>query len=399
MEKPKGQIGQSKRFSILAVDDEPVNIELMMAALKNDYDILAALSGQDAVELLEERIPDLILLDVMMPVVSGYDVCRIIKADKRFADIPIIFLTSLDSHEGELQGLELGGIDYLTKPTNFDLLKLRIRNQIVQKARNDLMKEQVVQLASQKEELARMLAEQELHNKQLQESKAELIDLNQKLFDLNKHVLTVQEKERLAISRDIHDDIGQNLTILKLNLEWLEINAPFSAGDIKRRLHEMRENIFQVTDSIQRIAANLRPPLLDNAGLIAAIEWQAEELKKHCGLECFVMLNDDLDLLDIETSTVVIRIVQECLTNIARHARASEVSISLCKRDGSLLLEISDNGCGITREQMESPIAYGLIGMQERTKICGGNLVISGAPESGTTLILSIPLETGETVL
>jgi len=149
-----------KRFSILAVDDEPVNIELMIAALKDDYEIFTALSGQDAVELLEEQIPDLILLDVMMPDVSGYDVCRIIKADERFVEIPVIFLTSLDSHEGELQGLELGGIDYLTKPTNFDLLKLRIRNHIVQKARNDLMKEQVVQLARQKEELAQMLAEE-----------------------------------------------------------------------------------------------------------------------------------------------------------------------------------------------------------------------------------------------
>ncbi|MEI6209834.1 MAG: response regulator [Desulfuromonadales bacterium] len=167
MEKPNSQVGHSKRFCILAVDDEPVNIQLMVEALKDDYEILTALSGQDAVELLEEQMPDLILLDVMMPDVSGYDVCRIIKADERFVDIPIIFLTSLDSHDGELQGLELGGIDYLTKPTNFDLLKLRIRNQIVQKARNDLMKEQVVQLARQKEELAQMLAEKELQNKQL----------------------------------------------------------------------------------------------------------------------------------------------------------------------------------------------------------------------------------------
>jgi CheY-like chemotaxis protein len=153
-----------KRFSILAVDDEPINIQLMTAALKNDYDIHTALSGLDAIELLEEHIPDLILLDVMMPDVSGYDVCKSIKADERFIDIPIIFLTSLDSHDGELQGLELGGIDYLTKPTNFDLLKLRIRNHIVQKARNDLMREQLVQLARQKEELAEMLADKDKQN-------------------------------------------------------------------------------------------------------------------------------------------------------------------------------------------------------------------------------------------
>ena len=155
-----------KRFSILAVDDEAVNIQLMTEALKDDYRIITALNGQDAIELLEEHMPDLILLDVMMPDVSGYDVCRTIKGDERFADIPVIFLTSLDSHDGELQGLELGGIDYLTKPTNFDLLKLRIRNQIIVKARNDLMKEQVIQLARQKEELAHMLEEKEAQGRQ-----------------------------------------------------------------------------------------------------------------------------------------------------------------------------------------------------------------------------------------
>jgi signal transduction histidine kinase len=178
-----------KRFSILAVDDEPVNIQLMIAALKDDYEIFTALSGQEAIELLEGRIPDLILLDVMMPDVSGYDVCRIIKADERLVEIPVIFLTSLDSHEGELQGLELGGIDYLTKPTNFDLLKLRIRNQIVQKARNDLMKRQVAQLARQKEELAQMLAEKELQNLQL-------LSLTQRL-QLAKHA--EEEKQKLEL--------------------------------------------------------------------------------------------------------------------------------------------------------------------------------------------------------
>ncbi|MBV5329744.1 MAG: response regulator [Chlorobium sp.] len=173
-----------QRFSILAVDDEPVNIQLMIAALKDNYDILTALSGQEAIELLEEQIPDLILLDVMMPDVSGYDVCKIIKADERLVEIPVIFLTSLDSHDGELQGLELGGIDYLTKPTNFDLLKLRIRNQIVQKARNDLMKKQVVQLARQKEELAQMLAEQKQLNKLLLESDANLKESNDRFNKL-----------------------------------------------------------------------------------------------------------------------------------------------------------------------------------------------------------------------
>ena len=141
-----------KRFKILIVDDEPVNIQLMMAALKDEYDILTALNGHDAINQLEEHMPDLILLDVMMPDITGFDVCKIIKADERFANIPVIFLTALDSQAGELQGLELGGIDYLIKPIRYAQLKLRVRNHIALKEQRDL-------LVQQKKELEAALAQ------------------------------------------------------------------------------------------------------------------------------------------------------------------------------------------------------------------------------------------------
>ena len=147
-----------KRYTILAVDDEPVNIRVISSALKSDYDILTALNGYDAISQLKEHIPDLILLDVMMPDLNGFDVCSIIKSDAAFADIPVIFLTALDFYDGEHRGLELGAIDYLTKPINFDLLKLRVRNHLALKERNDLVKEQRDQLTRQKEELEAALA-------------------------------------------------------------------------------------------------------------------------------------------------------------------------------------------------------------------------------------------------
>jgi PAS domain S-box-containing protein len=157
----------NKRFSILAVDDDPTNMHIMVSALKDEYDIIPALNGFDAIEQLKLERPDLILLDVLMPDINGFDVCKIIKADEMLADIPVIFLTALDTHEGELQGLELGGIDYIYKPINFTLLKLRIRNQIALKEQRDLVERQ-------KRELARMLAEQELQNRLLHETKESL---------------------------------------------------------------------------------------------------------------------------------------------------------------------------------------------------------------------------------
>ncbi|MEI6207646.1 MAG: response regulator [Desulfuromonadales bacterium] len=168
-----------KRFRILAVDDEYVNTQLLKSALGEEYDILTVLNGHEAIDQIEQYMPDLILMDVMMPDITGFEVCKIIKADERFADIPVIFLTALDSQNDQLHGLELGGIDYLTKPVNFDLLKLRVRNHLAMKEQRDL-------LVQQKEELDEMLAEQELQNEQLREADETLLEAEWKfkaLFD------------------------------------------------------------------------------------------------------------------------------------------------------------------------------------------------------------------------
>ena len=148
----------NKRFRILAVDDQEINLQLITGNLKGEYEILTALNGYDAIAELDKHEIDLILLDVMMPGINGFEVCAVIKADERFSDIPVIFLTAMDSEDSQLQGLELGGIDYLTKPINFALLKLRVRNHIALKKQNDLVKEQRDLLSHQKEELEEALS-------------------------------------------------------------------------------------------------------------------------------------------------------------------------------------------------------------------------------------------------
>ncbi len=140
-----------KRYRILAVDDEYINTQVIKSLLREEYDVLTALNGEEAIDMVKRYIPDLILLDVMMPDISGFEVCKIIKADELYADIPIIFLTALDTHDGQLEGLELGAIDYLTKPIKLPLLKLRVRNHMA-------LKEQRDQLVRQKEELEAALA-------------------------------------------------------------------------------------------------------------------------------------------------------------------------------------------------------------------------------------------------
>jgi PAS domain S-box-containing protein len=223
-------------------------------------------------------------------------------------------------------------------------------------------------------------------------AEAALVELNQKLRALSDHLQTVQERERLAMARDIHDEIGQSLTVLKLDLEWIGHRLLTNESAVRERVNEMRSNIEQLTSAVQRIAADLRPPLLDSLGLAAAIDWQVAEFGRRSGIECFVMLNEEIDPLEPQLATAVMRIVQEGLTNILRHARATEVSVSLCRRDGQLVLEIGDNGRGIRSEEIESPQAYGLMGMQERARICRGELAVRGAEGGGTLLRLTVPL-------
>lgn len=190
-----------KRFRILVVDDEPVNIRLMTAALKGDYDVLTAKNGLDAICQIKSHSPDLILLDVMMPDLSGFDVCRIIKADELIAHIPVIFLTALNSADNETRGLELGGIDYLTKPINFALLKLRLRNHIVLLERNELVKQQRNQLG----QLLEILTEREEALRQSDER------LNMALAASHMGVWDWDVRTNAVIwSSEVHEIVGLN---------------------------------------------------------------------------------------------------------------------------------------------------------------------------------------------
>lgn len=205
----------------------------------------------------------------------------------------------------------------------------------------------------------------------------------------------VQEKERLAISRDIHDDFGQNLTILKLDLELINLKKCTDCKILDETLTSMLKNTDLAIAKVKQIASNLRPPLLDSLGLAAAIEWQIHEARKRSTIEFFVLLNEDNGSLDQKALTAMMRIFQEGLTNIVRHSQATEVTVSLCKRGDRLLLELTDNGCGITAEQIASSESFGLMGMYERARGCEGDLKIASTPVGGTTLLFSIPLNTG----
>jgi len=144
---------------ILLVDDEPGNIQLLEKALQGKYELFSASNGFEAMKQIKVTLPDMVILDVMMPEISGYEVCRMIKEDDNYAEIPILFLTALETPEAEIFGLDVGGIDFLTKPVNLEMLKLRVRNHIKLKQRNDLVREQKAEIEAQRDLLEEVLSQ------------------------------------------------------------------------------------------------------------------------------------------------------------------------------------------------------------------------------------------------
>ena len=208
----------------------------------------------------------------------------------------------------------------------------------------------------------------------------------------------MREKESKRIAGEIHDVLGQQLTALKIDLSWLTGRvAPLgeTGKEIQDKIGTMSDLIDKTIESVQKISAELRPVLLDDLGLGPAVEWLAQDFESRTKIKCRLRAScDDIDL-DADRSTAIFRISQEALTNVARHARATAVDINLGEQDGALVLRISDNGKGIKDSEIYAPRSLGLMGMRERVRPFGGKIEISGIPEKGTALIVTLPLEKG----
>jgi PAS domain S-box-containing protein len=210
-------------------------------------------------------------------------------------------------------------------------------------------------------------------------------------------ILDAREEERVVIAREIHDELGGALTGLKIDLSYLASTLPKMRDTAKRnsfvnKLKTMTNLIDETIHTVRRIITDLRPSILDDFGLIAAIEWQAQEFQKRTGIECeFISALEDLRL-DEQHSTAIFRIFQESLTNVIRHAAATKVTVRLYKEADSFVLKVTDNGKGIIEEKITDPKSLGLLGMRERAMLLGGTVDFSGEPWKGTTVSVEIPL-------
>ncbi len=227
----------------------------------------------------------------------------------------------------------------------------------------------------------------------VKERTAELTILSIQLRNLSTYLQEAREKERTIIAREIHDELGQSLTALKMDLSLLTKRLPKDQGKVMEKAESMAALIESTIQSVKRISTELRPGILDHLGLTPALEWQANEFKKRTGIACDVVCDPDEIVVDRDRTTAVFRIFQETLTNIARHANASKVDVLLRREEKELVLEVKDNGNGITKEQVSDAGSLGLIGMRERVHYWGGLLAITGTKNKGTTVTARIPLD------
>jgi two-component system sensor histidine kinase UhpB len=206
---------------------------------------------------------------------------------------------------------------------------------------------------------------------------------------------SVREEERTSVARQIHDELGQALTGIKLESASLMRELPKEAKQQAIRAQSIAKLADETIQAVRRIATELRPGILDDLGLAAAVEWVAEEFRARTRTKVQLHLPGAALVIDREHATALFRILQEILTNVARHANATEVNLRLVKEEGNLILEVHDNGKGITKEELSTGRSLGILGMRERALLLGGELTISGAPAFGTTVTVRIPAAMG----
>lgn len=212
---------------------------------------------------------------------------------------------------------------------------------------------------------------------------------------LSAHLQEIREEERARIAREIHDELGATLTALRMDLS-LAMQAEAKHGN--RRRHPFAHMLQLVDSAIQtmrKITTDLRPSILDNLGLWAALEWQAQDLQGRTGITCSLKIDDSTEgcPLKEELATALFRIVQEALTNVVRHAQASRIEIEAYYRNGEVIIEIKDDGRGITEAELLNPRSWGILGMHERARQYGGELEVQGKVGQGTRVCVRMPVE------
>src|SRR5256714_10801044 len=325
------QADSAPQAKILLVDDEPKSLFALQELLSTlGENLMIAQSGEEALRLALKNDFAVILLDVRMPGIDGFETARLIRSRERSRLTPIIFLTgAADGMTSMFRGYGAGGVDHLQKPVVPEILKAKVA----------------------------VFVELFRKSERLRESE-------EKLRRLAAHLISVREEERAHIAREIHDELGQVLTGLKMEVTWLA--KRLREKPLIEKTDSMCKLIDTTVQTVRKIATGLRPEVLDATGLIAAVAWPAKDFQKRTGIPCRAKLPPESVKLHVHVSTTLFRIFQEILTNVARHSGATRVDMQLAISEERVTLDVIDNGVGIADSDLNGKKSLGRLGMHER---------------------------------
>lgn len=351
---------QGKPLKILVVEDCEADFELLLATLERQQ-IRArcqrVMTETQMRESLHQIVPDAIICDHHLPDFSSDRALHVVR-DLNL-ELPFLIVSGTIGEDAAVAAMRAGADDYLIKG-RLARLGVALTNAI----------------SASRTRRERQVAEERLHQSEAQ------------LRALSGHLITAVEAERTSIARDIHDEIGSSLTAIGLDLAWISRHADRDAAD---RARQIQGQIAELQRSGQRIVRRLRPPVLD-AGLVPALEWQIRRFRETSNIAVRFDSNTPEANVSNTIAIVAYRTLQEALNNVLKHAGASAVSVSLIVQADSLSMEITDNGVGIQGAVQPAEGGFGLRGLTERARIAGGWLDVCANPNSGTSLLLSLPI-------
>jgi len=363
------QSHHSLTVRVLLVEDSPEDADLLVAELsRGAFQPIASRvwTHEQMAASLDAQPWDAIISDYHVPGFGAVEALAFAQA--RGFDGPFLVVSSLVGEETAVALMKAGAHDFVMKDN-----LARLHPALERELRD----------AGIRREKRRTQAELELRESQLRE--------------LTEFLRTVREEEQARIARELHDELGQILTSLKLDLAWLMPRLKAEGSPVRAKLRSMHDVIDGAVDAVHRIASDLRPAMLDDLGLVPAIEWQLQRYREATGAEThFHTSQDDLDVAP-QVVNATYRIVQECLTNAARHAQATSLSVRIAHADDLLTVEIADNGRGFAiaaPEQARNESGtkrFGLLGLRERVQALGGTLSIESAIGQGTGVLARLP--------
>jgi len=350
-----------QRINILMVDDQPgklLSYEVILSSLGEN--LLKAHSGREALDCLLKTDVAIILMDVSMPELDGFELADLIKQHPRFQETAIIFISAVHlSDVDRLQGYERGAVDYISVPVIPELLRAKVS----------------------------VFADRFRKTRQLEA-------LNQELRALSASLIAAQDQERRRIARELHDGLGQELIAAKMMADAI-LRDDQTVDAKERSALECSALINGAIQQVRTISHLLHPPLLDEVGLQSALQSYVEGLSARSAIEATLETDSgELPRLAPELETAVFRIAQEALTNVLRHAKATNAKVKINIRQAKLILEIEDNGCGVSNEvllHLPGSIGVGIAGMKQRVKELGGQIRIANA-NPGCRIETTIPL-------